>query len=62
MPHSVFNCGMYSPMSVKFRTGLYLSLTKKLGIDYARSMLDSFGGFNLVTNPYIELTIRRRDI
>lgn len=62
MPYSVYNCGMYSPMSVKFRTGLYLSLIKKLGIDYARSMLDSFGGFNLVTNPYMELTISRRDI
>jgi len=62
MPHSVFNCGMYSPMSVKFRSGLYLSFMKKLEVSYVRSMLDSFGGFNLVTNPHIELTIRRKDI
>lgn len=60
MPHSVFNCGMYSPMSVRFRTGLYLSLMKHLGVDKVRTMLDSFGGFNLVTNPTLELTMERK--
>lgn len=60
MPHSVFNCGMYSPMSVRFRTGLYMSLMKHLGVDKVRGMLDSFGGFNLVTNPTLELTMERK--
>lgn len=58
MPESIFNCGMYSPMSTKFRGGLFMSLFKILDTE-SRYLLDSFGGFNLVTNPSIELSMKR---
>lgn len=58
MPNSVFDCGMYSPMSVKFRTGFAIPFINKLGLDNTRKMLDSFGGLNLVTNPSIDLTTK----
>lgn len=58
MPSSVFDCGMYSPMSVKFRTGFAIPFVKQLGLETTRLMLDSFGGFNLVTNPSVELTTK----
>lgn len=56
IPNSVFlNC-MYSPMAVKSRIVTYGFLINHLGVNKVRNMLDSFGGFNLVTNFNIQLS------
>lgn len=59
VPGSVFALGMYSDMSYVSRNGFKDSLMQSLGVEKVRKLLDSFGGFNLVTNSRISLSMKR---
>lgn len=59
IPNALFCLGMYSKDSYTCRVGLYKRIAEKVGIDKTRRMLDSFGGFNVLTNNYLVLTLMR---
>lgn len=61
VPNALFLSGMCSFMSARSRVSAYSLFSEDLGISKMRKMLDSFGGFNLVTNPTLKVSIFEND-
>lgn len=56
VPNVLFLSGMYSFTSYTSKISIVPQLKEDLGCSKVRNMLDSFGGFNLISNPTIKIS------